>query len=104
MAYPITGGVPAPLTLEGMLQIVDPAESDLDVHLLGTSAGGELLVFTIEHNIGFDDANRLYRVAANNTVASIVDDPITQVPGGDVAPGEHAAVSPDGTLLHKRRA
>ena len=56
-------------------------------------------MFTIEHNIGFDDANRLYRVAANSTVASIVDDAITQVPGGDVGPGEHAAVSPDGTPL-----
>ncbi|MFC4611320.1 hypothetical protein ACFO9E_26515 [Streptomyces maoxianensis] len=98
MAHPLAGGAPAPLKLEGML--FDPAESDLDVHLLGTtSAGGELLVFTIEHNTGSDDANRLYRVAANNYVASVVDDAITQVPGGDAAPGEHAAVNRDGTIL-----
>ncbi|MFC8197858.1 hypothetical protein ACFUTV_20965 [Streptomyces sp. NPDC057298] len=62
-----------------------------------TPPNNELLIFTIDANISGADANKLYRMAANKMVTTVVDDALRHIPGGARRPGQYAEVSRDGT-------
>ncbi|MFC8678072.1 RNA polymerase sigma factor [Streptomyces griseorubiginosus] len=93
LSYPPTGKNPRTLEFQG----IDTTNDALQLFLVGSIASGsELLIFTLDNNAGGAAANKLYRMAANNMVTTVVDDPLTQIPGGARQPGQYTALSQDG--------
>ncbi|MFJ9250283.1 hypothetical protein [Streptomyces sp. NPDC101776] len=93
LSYPPTGKTPRTLQLQG----IDTTNAALQLFLVGSIASGsELLIFTLDNNTGGSDGNKMYRMAANSMVTTVVDDTLTQIPGGARQPGQYTATSPDG--------
>lgn len=93
LSYPPTGKTPRTLKFQG----IDTTNAGLQLFLVGSIASGsELLIFTIDNNTGGSDGNKLYRMAANSMVTTVVDQTLTQIPGGARQPGQYTAISPDG--------
>ncbi|MEU5324227.1 sigma-70 family RNA polymerase sigma factor [Streptomyces sp. NPDC021056] len=96
LSHPPTGAAPRTLDFQG----VDLTAAALQYFLVGSTAqGSELLIFTIDNNVGGADGNKLYRMTTDGMVATVVDDTFTQIPGGARQPGQYTAISPDGTRL-----
>ncbi|MBV1935940.1 sigma-70 family RNA polymerase sigma factor [Streptomyces sp. BV286] len=96
LSHPPTGKAPKSLELQG----IDTTTAALQLFLVGsTAADSELLIFTIDNDVSGADANKLYRMAANKMVTTVVDDALRHIPGGARRPGQYAAVSRDGTRL-----
>ena len=94
LSYPPAGKAPKILELQG----IDTTTTALQLFLVGsTAASSELLIFTLDNNLSGADANKLYRMAANSMVTTVVDDTLHDIPGGARQPGQYAAVSRDGT-------
>ncbi|WP_424883565.1 RNA polymerase sigma factor [Streptomyces sp. SLBN-8D4] len=93
LSYPPTGKAPRTLEFQG----IDTTNTALQLFLVGSIASGsELLIFTLDNNAGGAAANKLYRMAANGMVTTVVDDTFTQIPGGARQPGQYTAISQDG--------
>lgn len=93
LSYPPTGKTPRTLEFQG----IDTTNAALQLFLVGSIASGsELLIFTIDNSLNGADANKLYRMAANSMVTTVVDDTFTQIPGGARQPGQYTALSQDG--------
>lgn len=94
LSYPPTGKTPRTLKFQG----IDTTNTALQLFLVGSiSSGSELLIFTIDNNTNATDANKLYRMAANSMVTTVVDDTLTQIPGGARQAGQYTAISHDGS-------